>query len=437
MRHHLRLTVLLPALIAACDGDTESQGPAASGSTSMTFDTNLCDGGRYEPFVGLTLAPGLDYFELRQRERSVGEMSLGAAGTECATASDKPTCTTARSTATATAPSWLTAYGFVGDAISRVGITTKGDTVTTISDPSALGAVLAPIDNPKDAAFLLFAVGRSISCEGNNATKTATGYSVKARTGQGCGSRDDIVEHVYAITTEGVVTETSSTVIEKGNPNCTAGRRPDGLVAAAPRDWDDPVGRFFAEVAHLEAASVLSFARLAGELQMLGAPAALIDAAHASREDEVRHARMTSKMAKRFGAEPATPRVTETSMRSELAIALENAVEGCVRETYGALVAHRQAAAASDESIRCMMQVIAEDETKHAGLAWDVAAWLEPRLTVDERVLVDDARRRAVADLRRELETEVESALQDRAGMPDARTALRLLDALDQRFIAC
>ena len=53
-------------------------------------------------------------------------------------------------------------------------------------------------------------------------------------------------------------------------------------------------------------------------------------------------------------------------------IALENATEGCVRETYGALVAHRQANIATDRSIRCMMQTIATDETNHAGLAWDV-----------------------------------------------------------------
>jgi hypothetical protein len=175
---------------------------------------------------------------------------------------------------------------------------------------------------------------------------------------------------------------------------------------------------------------------LAGELLDLDAPDELIAAAYSSREDEIRHARMTSKIAKRFGGRSNEPYVEELPARSKLAIALENATEGCVRETYGALVAHRQATAAEDGTIRCMMQLIAEDETKHAGLAWDVAAWLEPQLTADERELVNDARRRALADLRRELAADVHPELCARAGLPDAATALALLDALDEGFLA-
>jgi hypothetical protein len=83
-----------------------------------------------------------------------------------------------------------------------------------------------------------------------------------------------------------------------------------------------------------------------------------------------------------------------------------------------------------------MMQLIAEDETKHAGLAWDVAAWLEPQLGADERELVNDARRRALGELRRELAADVHPELCTRAGMPDAATAVAMLDALDAQLIA-
>jgi hypothetical protein len=73
-------------------------------------------------------------------------------------------------------------------------------------------------------------------------------------------------------------------------------------------------------------------------------------------------------------------------------MATENAVEGCVRETFGALVAHHQAAHASDPVIASAMRTIAEDETRHAALAWAIARWADARL--DERARVRVARRR-------------------------------------------
>jgi len=63
----------------------------------------------------------------------------------------------------------------------------------------------------------------------------------------------------------------------------------------------------------------------------------------------------------------------------------EIAVEGCVRETFGALEATFQAKNANDPQIRRVMRRIAEDETRHAALAWRVAAWIEPRLSDRQR----------------------------------------------------
>ena len=122
--------------------------------------------------------------------------------------------------------------------------------------------------------------------------------------------------------------------------------------------------------------------------------------------------------------------------RTALAIAIENGVEGCVRETFGALVAHHQAMAAGDGAIGRMMRVIAEDETRHAELAWSVAGWLEPRLSPEARAAVHAARTRAIEELRRELESEPDPSLRDLAGMPDRRRALALLDALDEQWFA-
>ena len=102
-----------------------------------------------------------------------------------------------------------------------------------------------------------------------------------------------------------------------------------------------------------------------------------------------------------------------------------------MRETFGALVATVQGGRATEGVVAKAMRVIAEDETRHAALAWDVAQWVEGRLSDAERVRVNEARREAIETLRRELATSPSDALVDRAGMPDAKEAGRLLDALE------
>ena len=59
----------------------------------------------------------------------------------------------------------------------------------------------------------------------------------------------------------------------------------------------------------------------------------------------------------------------------------------------GALTS-RQALRATDEGIRAAMEAIAVDETEHAALAWDVAAWLDSQIDSAGR----DAARRARQD---------------------------------------
>ena len=59
--------------------------------------------------------------------------------------------------------------------------------------------------------------------------------------------------------------------------------------------------------------------------------------------EEIDHTRRTALLAQRFGAEPRVPGVEARPLRTRFELALDNAVEGCVRETYGALVATWQA----------------------------------------------------------------------------------------------
>lgn len=83
-------------------------------------------------------------------------------------------------------------------------------------------------------------------------------------------------------------------------PTCFAGRRPAGLRPR--RHGVTSLGQWLAAQAHLEAASVPAFLRLARELRTHAAPAALVRAAMAAAGDERRHARVMTTLARRHGA---------------------------------------------------------------------------------------------------------------------------------------
>jgi demethoxyubiquinone hydroxylase (CLK1/Coq7/Cat5 family) len=90
-------------------------------------------------------------------------------------------------------------------------------------------------------------------------------------------------------------------------------------------------------------------------------------------------------------------RAARARKRSIVALAVENAVEGCVNETWAALMALHQAAEAREPDVRAALAEIATDEVRHAELARAVHDWLQPRLTAPERARVARARSAAIA----------------------------------------
>lgn len=214
--------------------------------------------------------------------------------------------------------------------------------------------------------------------------------------------------------------------------NCgPLGRRPAGLEQAAASDGC-AVGQYFASAAHLEAASVHAFRVLGRELAAHGAPRALVAAARRALRDEVRHARVTRRFARAHGCRPAPVAVPRTSPRSIEAIAVENAAEGCVRETFGALLGTWQARAASDPAVRRMMATVAVDETRHAELAWNVDAWSRTTLDGAARRRVRAARAAAVAQLAVDIEVPPAAELVERIGLPDVERSRQLFAAAKQ-----
>lgn len=205
------------------------------------------------------------------------------------------------------------------------------------------------------------------------------------------------------------------------------GRAPAGLRPSRERGG---VGGWLARVAHLEAASVLAFARLAGELSAHGAPGRLVAAARRAGRDEVRHARVTSALAGRYGAEVEPVEVAPVGGRSLEAIAVENAVEGCVGETWGALLAMWQGERAGDPVVRAAMAQIAVDETRHAELAWEVDAWAAGRLDRAARARVIAARSGAARELAARLSDEPSDEMVGRLGLPSATSARSLVEGV-------
>ena len=109
------------------------------------------------------------------------------------------------------------------------------------------------------------------------------------------------------------------------------------------------------------------------------------------------------------------------------ALAIHNAVEGCVRETSGALIARWQAHAAPDRRIRATMARIAREETRHAALAWQIDAWARGRLDRAARARVATARTDALAALLRSAARPVPETLVARLGLPTPAVATRLV----------
>ncbi|MCY1036718.1 hypothetical protein OV207_35105 [Corallococcus sp. BB11-1] len=238
-------------------------------------------------------------------------------------------------------------------------------------------------------------------------------------------------------TTPCELTRSSEDVPEPDEVRCQVtflceGRRPEGLCSdGALEDRVPALGALFARMAHLEAASVPAFERLADELARHGAPERWVRAARRAAGEEVRHARAMASLAVRHGA--AMPEVTVAPFgdRSLEALAIENAVEGCVRETFGALLAGWQARCAEDVTVREALGAIAPDELRHAELAWAIDAWARTRLSEDARARVEAARHEAWLVLERDAaDSLMPEDVARRSGLPSPEVARGLVREL-------
>ncbi|RKH90598.1 ferritin-like domain-containing protein [Corallococcus sp. AB045] len=157
----------------------------------------------------------------------------------------------------------------------------------------------------------------------------------------------------------------------------------DGLTP-----WQRTVlGEAWLYSAGMEHASVPAFAKLSLKLTALGAPSELLEACHLAALDEVRHARRCFALARAYSGlpwsagmipelsqdRPQRPGPVEGDDWSRLVRG--SLLDGCLGEGLAASVAAEVSRRASDPVIRETLAVIAEDEGRHAELAWDVIAF--------------------------------------------------------------
>jgi hypothetical protein len=129
----------------------------------------------------------------------------------------------------------------------------------------------------------------------------------------------------------------------------------------------------------LEHASIASFAVFTLELMAVNAPPDLILLAQEAARDEIEHAKMTFAIASFLAGKsigPSALPIANVLPKTTLAeIAASTVRDGCVGETIASLVAAAQSEEASDPRIQSTLAKIAEDEARHAELAWRFVRW--------------------------------------------------------------
>lgn len=172
----------------------------------------------------------------------------------------------------------------------------------------------------------------------------------------------------------------------------TAAELDRALAAFDAAQFDPRVLRRAAEAwatrAQNEHASIASFARFSLGLLAVGAPPQLIALAHRAALDEIAHAQMAFAIASAYSGTRLGPGRLDLANaldgNADLGTLVEATVlEGCVGETLSALEAREEAGLATEPAARVALARIADDEARHAELAWAFVRWameVEPGL---------------------------------------------------------
>lgn len=140
------------------------------------------------------------------------------------------------------------------------------------------------------------------------------------------------------------------------------------------------LAKYWLQVAALEHASVGSFARFTLQLLSIGAPPELLADTQLAALDEIRHARFAYGLASRYSSTPMGPgplNLHGAAPALDVAGIVSGLIaEACVGETLGAAEAAATADACRDPDLGRELRAIADDEARHAALAWRALRWI-------------------------------------------------------------
>jgi hypothetical protein len=139
------------------------------------------------------------------------------------------------------------------------------------------------------------------------------------------------------------------------------------------------LARHWSDAAAAEHASIAAFARFALELLALGAPPELLLDTTRAMEDETHHAKICYSLASHYAGHDVGPGPLPVDGALD-ACTLERAavstvLEGCIGETLSALEAVEAAAHVTNPTLRKLLERIADDEARHAALAYRFVRW--------------------------------------------------------------
>jgi hypothetical protein len=144
----------------------------------------------------------------------------------------------------------------------------------------------------------------------------------------------------------------------------------------------------------MEHASVAAFARFALQLLAQGAPASLVEGALAAMADETAHARMCFSLASTYAGDEIGPGPLDVggALDEQTSLGILRLVirEGCIGETVAALEAREAQLWANDAVVAGVLAKIAEDESRHAELAWRYVAWALANNSEHASTLLDE-----------------------------------------------
>jgi hypothetical protein len=210
----------------------------------------------------------------------------------------------------------------------------------------------------------------------------------------------DFGEHECSITQSETGTQlVCSDSSDRPRTGCPVpGRRP-AVERAVVAEGASPEARWLSQAAQHEWLSVDAFLQLSAELEQLGAPRSLVHRARRAAAEERAHGAQLARLGRRYGVDARRPRRALAPCRGALEVALDNLVEGCIHETFSALVMTYQSAKAEDPQARRAFAAIAREEASHAALSRDIHRWVSSALSPAQREAIEDRRRSAYQKL--------------------------------------